>query len=241
MEFQEKTISVEFFGNFVQTKAILYRNLWNFAVLLFWVRLALKRFTEVLPYVVCTQVSRHIHKRITKRRYGMKKPRTICLRKSSFVHSRSRTYYALLLGCFGQKFLPDIRHCVYWVLAEVWGLDLSHKIGNKFFINHSQGWKEGSFVCETVWFSSWANSHPFDLKFVVFCPKLSGDSYVEFQEKTISENFFGNFVQTKAFLNRNLWNFALLSAIFILGPCCAKKVHRSTSICCLHLGKDARP
>jgi len=36
--------------------------------------------------------------------------------------------------------------------GEVWAPDSSHKIGNKFFIPHCQGWKEGSFVCETVWF-----------------------------------------------------------------------------------------
>jgi len=45
-------------------------------------------------------------------------------------------------------------------------------------------------VCETVLFFSWVNTHPFDLKFVAFCPKFSGDSYVEFQEKTISGEFF---------------------------------------------------
>jgi len=73
---------------------------------------------------------------------------------TSFVHSRSGTYQALLLGCFGLKFLPDVRHCVYWVLEEIWAPDSSHKIGNKFFIYHFQSWKEGSFVCETVWFFS---------------------------------------------------------------------------------------
>jgi len=57
----------------------------------------------------------------------------------------------------------------------------------------------------------------------------------------ISREFFGNFVQTEAILYQNLWNFALLSAIFILGPYCAEKVHTSTSISCLHPGKDARP
>ena len=35
-------------------------------------------------------------------------------------------------------------------LAEVWGPDSSHKIGNKFFIDHCQGRREGSYVCETV-------------------------------------------------------------------------------------------
>jgi len=69
-------------------------------------------------------------------------------------------------------------------------------------------------VCETVWFFSWVNTHPFDLKSLALCPKFSGDSYVEFQEKSISGKFFRNFVQTKALLYQNLWNFALLSAIF---------------------------
>jgi len=123
---------------------------------------------------------------------------TFCFQKTSFVHSRYGTYYALILGCFGLKFLPDVRHCVYWVLAEIWGPDSSHRNDNKFFIDHCQGWKEGLFVCETVLFFSWANTHLFDLKFAAFCPKFNKDSSVEFQEKTISGEFFVNFVQIKA-------------------------------------------
>jgi len=72
-EFQEKTISGEFFRNFVKTKAILLQNLWNFALLsaiLFRVRIALKKFTQVPSCVVCTQVRRHVHKQIKERRYG---------------------------------------------------------------------------------------------------------------------------------------------------------------------------
>jgi len=45
-----------------------------FRQFLFSFRIALKRFTQVLPYVVCTQVRRHVHKRITKRRYGEENP-----------------------------------------------------------------------------------------------------------------------------------------------------------------------
>ena len=116
-----------------------------------------------------------------------------CFRKTNFVHSWSRNYYALLLGCYGMKFLPDLRRYVYWVLTKIWAPDSSHKIGNKFFIDHCQGWKEGSFVCETVWFFSWVKTHPFDLKFVAFCLEFSGDSYVKFQEKSISGEFFRNF------------------------------------------------
>jgi len=37
---------------------------------LFWARIVLKEFTQVLRYVVCAQVSRHVHKGITKTRYG---------------------------------------------------------------------------------------------------------------------------------------------------------------------------
>jgi len=33
----------------------------------------LKKFTQVLSYVFCTQVRRHFHKKITKRRYGREK------------------------------------------------------------------------------------------------------------------------------------------------------------------------
>ncbi len=98
-------------------------------------------------------------------------------------------------------------------LAEIRAIDSSHKIDNKYLIHHCQGWKEDSFVCETVWYLSWANTHPFKVKFVAFGPNFSGDSYVEFQEKTISGNFFRNFVQTKAIIYQNLWNFALVSTI----------------------------
>jgi len=87
------------------------------------------------------------------------------------------------------------RRSSLWLLSFGWDLrsDSSHKIGNKYFIDHWQGWKEGSFVCETVWFFSWVNTHSFDRKFVAFCTKFSGDSYVEFQEITSSGEFFRNF------------------------------------------------
>jgi len=99
----------------------------------------------------------------------------------------------------------------------------SHKIHNKFFIHHCPGWKKGSFVCETVWFYFWVNTHPFDLKSCAFCPKFSEDFYAEFQEKTISGEFLRNFVQTKAILQQYLWNFALLYDFFILVRIALKK------------------
>jgi len=112
-----------------------------------------------------------------------------CFRKTKFVHSRSGTYYALLLGYFGMKFLSDVRQCVCWVLAEIWAPDLSHEIGNKFFIHHCQDWKEGSFVCETIWFFSWVNTHPFDLKLWRVVPNSVEILRWNFRKKLFPENF----------------------------------------------------
>jgi len=36
--------------------------------------IVLKKFTQALSYVVCTQVRRHVHRQITERRYGEEKP-----------------------------------------------------------------------------------------------------------------------------------------------------------------------
>jgi len=166
---------------------------------------------------------------------------TFCFRKTSFVQSQSGTYYALILGCFGLKFLSDLRHCVYWVFAEIWAPDSTHKTGNKLFIYHCQGWMESLFLCETVWFFSLVNTHPFDLKFVALCPEFSGDSYVEFQEEIILGEFIRNLCANQVYPYQNLWNFALLYAIFIQRPYCAEKIHTSTFIGCLHPRKEARP
>ena len=82
--FSKKTILGEFFGNFVQTEAISTKTCEispYFLQFLLWVRIALKKFTQVLPYVVCTQVRRHVHKWITKRRYGEENPWRFVIRK----------------------------------------------------------------------------------------------------------------------------------------------------------------
>jgi len=44
------------------------------SAIFFRVRIALKKFTQVLSDVVCTQVRRHVHKQITERKYGEEKP-----------------------------------------------------------------------------------------------------------------------------------------------------------------------
>ena len=168
--------------------AILYRNLWNSGLIYaisFWG-----------PYCAEKYSHKHFRMLFAPRQGGTsinepqkedtgKKSQDV-LFSAGFVHSRSGTYCALLPGYFGLKFLPDTRHCVYWVLAEVWAPFSSHKIGNKFFIRHCQGWKEGSSVCETAWFFSWVNTHPFDLKFVPNSVEILGWN---FRKKPFRKNF----------------------------------------------------
>jgi len=57
------------------SKLVRFRpTFWNFysASILHW-----KKFTQVLWYVACTQVRWHVHKQITKRRYGEEKSRRV--------------------------------------------------------------------------------------------------------------------------------------------------------------------
>jgi len=74
VEFQGKTISGEFF---MQNKASSTKTCEispYFQQFLFCIRIALKKFTQVLSYVVCAHVRRHVHNGITKRIYGEDKP-----------------------------------------------------------------------------------------------------------------------------------------------------------------------
>jgi len=212
-----------------------------FRQFLFWVRVALKKFTQVLPYVVCTHVRRHVHKRITKRRYGEENPRrfvfgkpvlfTLGLRLSTpysfgvLVWNFYQTFFAVSIK-FWMRFEAQIRStrlAINFLLITATAerkVRLCVKLFDFFRgrILIRLTWNLSRFVSNSVEIFTW-----------------------NFRKKTISEEFFGNFVQTKAILYQNLWNFALFSAIFILGPYCAGKVHTSTSICCLHPGKEARP
>ena len=111
---------------FMQTKAILYQNLWNFALLcaVFILRMYCTEKIHTSTFICCLRPCKATRPQTNhKKKIRGRKARTVFSRKTGFVHSRSGTYYALLLGCFGLKFLPDVRHCVYWVLEETWAQD----------------------------------------------------------------------------------------------------------------------
>ena len=78
---------------------------------------------------------------------------------------------------------------MYWVLAEIWGPDSSHKVGNKFFIDHYQGWKEGSFVCEIVWFFPGRILNSLTWNLSRFVPNLVEIITRNFRKKLFWENF----------------------------------------------------
>ena len=123
VEFQEKTISREFFRNLCKPR-LCSTKIWD--ILPYFLQFYFgsrhhwrnqKIITQVLWYVVYTQLGRHVHKQIIKRKYREEiQDHLFC--KTSFFHTRSRIYYALLLGCFGVKYLPDTRHCEFWIRHE---------------------------------------------------------------------------------------------------------------------------
>ena len=166
-----------------------------------------------------------------------RKATTFYFRKTGFFHSRSGTYCALLLGYFGLNFLPDIRHCVCWVLAVVWAPDSSQKIGNKFLFLTARAEMKVR-LCAKLFdsFRGWIlirltwNLSQIQWRFL---GGISGKNH--------SGKIFRNFVKTKAILYRNLWNSGLISAISFWVRTALKKIHTSTSVCCLHPGKEEHP
>jgi len=177
--FRKKNISGEFFRNFVQTKAILYQNLWNFALLsanLFWVRIALKKFTRVLSYVVRTQVRRHVHKKITKRRYGEEKPGRFVFGKPVLftLGLDLTTPYSLgiLVWNFYQTFVNV--SVEFWLRFEPQIRPTRFAINFLFVTGRDE---RNVHLCAKLFdFSSLVNIHPFDLNFLASCPKFNGDS-----------------------------------------------------------------
>jgi len=156
-----------------------------------------------------------------------RKSRTFCFRKTSFLHSRSGTYYALLLGCFGLKFLPHVRHYVYWVLTEIWGPDSSHKMGNKFFIDHCQSWKEGSFVCELIDFFRGRILIHLTWNFSRFVPNSVEILTLNFRNKLFRENFSEISWKPRLYPLPKLVKFRPTFDIFYSGPVlCWKSSHK---------------
>jgi len=225
-------------------KAILYQNLWNFAQLsaiLFWVRIALKKFIQVLSYVVCTQVRRDVHKQITKRRYGEEKSgRFVFGKPVLFTLGRGLTTpYSLSILVW--KFYQT---CVtvsieFWLRLEL-QIRPTRLAINFLFITARAERKVRLCVKLFDFFREWILIR-LTRNLSRFVP-ISVEIFMwNFRKKTISGEFFRSFVQTKGYPLPKLVKFRPTLCNFILGPYCAEKIHTSTFLCYLHPGMEARP
>ena len=221
--FRKKLFRENFSEIFVQTKAILYRNLWNFVLLsAIFIRHPYCNEKTHTSTFVCTQVRRHVHKWITKRRYGEEnsgrfvfgKPVlfTLGLGLSApyslgvLVWNFDQTFITVSIE-FLLRFEPQIRptrltiNCLLITVRAERKVRLCVKLFDFF-----RGWilirltrNLSRFVRNSVEILTW-----------------------NFNKKLFWENFSEIFVQTKAIIFRNMWNFALRFAIFILCPYCAE-------------------
>ena len=246
VEFQEKTILGEFFRIFHANQGYdlpkfvkFHPTFYNFysAFVFRW-----KKFTQVLSYVVCTQVRKHIHKRITKRRYREEKPRHFVFGKPVLftLGLRFTTPYSLgvLVWNFYQTFVT--------VSIELW-LRFEPEIRSTrletIFLLITSRAKRKVRLCMKLFdfFRGWILIR-LTRNLSRFVPNSVEILTWNFRKKLFWGIFSEIFVQTKAIYHLpKLVKFRLLSVIFILRPYCAEKIHTSTFICCLHPGEEARP
>jgi len=160
--------------------------------------------------------------RLQKKDTGMKS-QYVLFRKTSFVHSRSGTYYALLLRIlvwnFYQSFI--IGSTEFWVRFEPQICPMGFAI-SFLFITARVEWKVRLCVKLFDFFRGWILIR-LPWNFVAFCPKFSRDSYVKFHEKVISGEFFINFIENQGYPLPNLVKLCHTFDNFILAPYCIEK------------------
>jgi len=195
----------------------------------------------VLSYVFCTQVRRHVHKQITKRRYGGQKPGRFVFGKPVLFTLGLGLATPYSLGILVWNFYQTL----VTVCTEFW-LRFESQIRPKIlainflFITAMAERKvrlcvklfdfyRGRILVRLTW--NLSRFVPSSVKILTW----------DFRKKTILEELFRNFVQTKAIFYQNLWNFALRSEIVFWVRIALKKIHTSTFICSLHQGNEARP
>jgi len=218
--FDQKELFREKFSEILlKTKAILYWNSWNFVLLsaiLFWIRITLKKFAEVLSYVVFTKVRRHVRKKITKRRYvrkqvvftlglGLNTPYSLGISVSNFY----QTFITVSIE-FWLRFEPQIRPTWF----EINFLFITARAKKRLFVcvwnclifflgEYSSVWRKNCRVLSQI-----------QSRF--FCG-ISG--------KTISREFLWNFIEKKGYPLPQLFNFALLSVILFWVRIALKNSH----------------
>ena len=226
MEIQEKNYFGRIFHKFSRKPRLSSTKTTEippyFLQFLFCVRIALKKFTQVLSYVVYTQVRRHVQKRITNSRYGEEKPRHFVLRKqfcSLSVWDLLRlTPWVFLSEIFYHMFVTV--SIVFWVIFEP--QILPTRLETNFLLITVRAERKVHLCVKLFdFYHGWIIIR-LTWNFSRFVPNSVDILTWKFRKKLFQENFLEIFAQTKAILYQNLWSFGLLSAVFILRPYCAK-------------------
>ena len=204
--FGKKLFRENFTEILLKTKAIIYRNSWNFAILseiLFWVCIALKRFAQVLSYVFCPLLRRHVHKNITKRRYGDEKPGRFVSGKPVLftLGLELTTPYSLGISIsnFYQTFVTV--SIEFWLEFEAQIRHIGFAIN--FLFNTARAERKVR-LCETVlfFFSRWILIR-LTWNWSRFAPNLVEILTRNFGKKLFRKNFSEILLKTKAIIYRN--------------------------------------
>ena len=214
--FRKKLFRRNFSEILLKTKAILYRNLWNFALLsaiLFWIRIALKKFTEALSYVLCTQLRRHVHQQITNRRCKEKKPGRSVFGKQVLFTLGPELTTPYCLGILVWNFYQTLVSVSteFWLRFETQTPPTGLAI--KFWSVTARPERKVRLCLKLFdFFPTWIHIR-LTWNLSRFVPNSVETLTWNFRKKLFRENFSEILLKTKAILYRNLWNFAILSAI----------------------------
>jgi len=203
-----------------------------------------KKFTQVLLYVVFTQLGRHFHKQITKEGRGKK--------IEDIFFPRKPLLFTLGLGLITPYstglFLWNIYHTFLIVCAEFWLRFDPQICATRFAINFlsTLSGLKGRFVCvwnclifflgeySSVWPEIWRVLSLIQSRFLhgISVKNYFLKIFLKFCEKPRISSI------------KNLSNFATLSAILLWVYIALKKIekiHTGTFICCFHPAREARP
>jgi len=206
----------------------------------FRVRIPLKRFTKELPYVVCTQVRRHVHKQIAERRYGE-------IKLGRFVFGKP-VLFTLGLELTAPYSL-GILVLYYYQIFVIVSIEFSLRFEPQtcptgFAINFLfiTARAERKVVC--VWNCLIFFLGEYSSVWPEICRVLS-QIHWRFLRGISEKNNFGRIFQkfraNQGYPLAKLVKFHPTFCIFFPGPNCAEKIHTSAFVRCLHPGKETPP
>jgi len=229
---------------YTQTKAILYKNLWNFALLsaIFILRPYCTEKIQTSTFICCLHPGKEERPQTNHEKKIRGRKAWMFVSEKSVLFTLGlglTTHYSL--GVFGWNFY----HTFLTVSIQFWPRVESQIRPIRWAINFSLITARAERkVCLCVklfdFFRGWILLR-LTWNLSRFVPNSVEILTWSFWKKLFWENFLEIFTQTKAILYQNLWNFALLSAVFILRSYCTEKIDTSTFICCLHPGKETQP